>query len=328
MLSAKQSETEDAPVEHYCTLFDSHFLPSGLALLESLERHAKDFHLWVLCMDKVVEDALVRLGSANVSVIPLSDVETSELLAVKKDRTIAEYCWTWTPYIFSVVFQRATSADRVTYLDADLFFFDTPEKLFAELEESGKGVLITRHTFDPRYDTASLHGEFCVQFLIFNRSQGAQNVLRWWQNRCLEWCYALPEPSRFGDQKYLDCWPERFGDVVHVLQRTDRTLAPWNVKLFSRLSPSRKVAPVFFHFHGFRIISSERALLYVNYYVGPTGDEIYDEYLIAIRRAIKSVQELGAPLSPLPMARGTPQWWQYVRQRLMGEIRFASLTGR
>jgi len=85
-------------MEHFVTLFDSKFLPLGMALHDSLMTHAQPFHLWILCMDEMVEKQLKQISLSHVTLIPLKEIETQELLAVKPGRTQGEYCWTLTPF--------------------------------------------------------------------------------------------------------------------------------------------------------------------------------------------------------------------------------------
>jgi hypothetical protein len=243
-------------MEHYVTLFDSNFLPQGLALLESLERHAGDHRLWVLCLDDRTREVLDSSANPNLRTIPLAEVETPELLAVRPGRSRAEYCWTLTPFTPRFVFERDPSARRVTYLDADLFLLKSPRPIFYEFEASGKSVLITEHAFDAEYDQSKTYGRFCVQFMTFVRGE-SDVVRRWWEDRCLDWCFARSEDGKFGDQKYLDDWPERFPTNVHVLSQEDAVLAPWNARRF----PYCKA--IAWHFHGLRIQDSR-----IRWYVG------------------------------------------------------------
>src|SRR6266545_3078720 len=157
-------------VEHFVTLFDSNFLPAGMCLHDSMMEHAYPFHLWIVCMDELVEKQLRHLGLPHVSLIPLREAETNALLAVKGDRAREEYCWTLTPFTPQFVFNRDQSALRVTYLDADIFFFASTRILLDEFEASRKHVLITEHAYAPEYDYTTTCGRFCVQFMTFRRT--------------------------------------------------------------------------------------------------------------------------------------------------------------
>ncbi len=278
-------------VEHFVTLFDSTFLPMALCLHDSLMRQTTMFHLWVVCVDERVEVELVRLNLPNVSLIALAEVETEDLRRVKPERSRGEYCWTVTPFAPGFVFARDPLIERVTYLDADLYFFDRPQKLLQELEESAKHVLITDHAYDPEYDYSATSGRYCVQFMTFRNTPQAREILQWWQDRCIEWCYDRNEPGRFGDQKYLDDWPERFGDSVHVLAQVEKTLAPWNVRYFERRDGSLSAG--FFHFHGFRIVTRRVALLFHHFRIERRGLRLYDEYVKCMRGALKRLAAAG-----------------------------------
>jgi hypothetical protein len=218
-------------VENYVTLFDSFFLPQGLALNASLARYASPYRLWVLCMDSISYEVLKQLALPNVRLIHVEEVETDALRQVKAERSRGEYCWTLTPFTPQFVFDADPTVSRVTYLDADIWIRSNPESLFTELDLSGKQVLITDHAYAPMYDQSHRTGKYCVQFITFRR-EGCEPVRRWWAERCLEWCYSRSEPGRFGDQMYLDRWLVDFPDLVHVSKQLDAFQAPWNAKRF------------------------------------------------------------------------------------------------
>jgi hypothetical protein len=314
----------DAPREHFVTLFDDSFLPIGLALYESLVARARPFRLWVVAIDEDVERHLAQLSLPDVDVIPLSSIESPELLAVKPGRTRAEYCWTLTPFTAQAVFDRDPSALRATYVDADLFFLADPRILLDELDQSGKQVLITEHAYAPEYDRSHDSGRFCVQFLTFDRSDRARAVMRWWQERCLEWCFARYENGKFGDQVYLDQWPALFGDSVHIVRQVEKTLAPWNVRHFAEQSGSR-LDPVFYHFHGLRLLPGRRARLFRFYDVGPAGLAIYDAYSAALARSYGQLDRAGiqTPTHSLPPERYG--WLKALGRRFKGTERFAKI---
>jgi hypothetical protein len=321
---AANEQGAEAHCEHFVTLFDDSFLPIGVALHESLVAHARPFHLWVVTIDEAAERHLAQLALPNLTVIPLRALETPELLAVKPGRNRAEYCWTLTPFTAQAVFDRDPAALRATYVDADLFFLADPRVLLEELDQSGKHVLITEHAYAPEYDRSHDSGRFCVQFLTFDRSDSAREVMRWWQERCLEWCFARYENGKFGDQVYLDQWPALFGDRVHIVRHVEKTLAPWNVRHFSK-ERRAGLNPVFYHFHGLRLLAGRRARLFKFYDIGPAGMAIYDDYLAALGRAYRCLDRAGieTPAHALPPERHG--WLKALGRRLNGTERFAKI---
>lgn len=232
--------------EHYVTLFDSLFLPQGIALHLSMERHVTNYVLWILCVDDEAYTVLSKLQLPNTRLLSLKKLEINSLCCVKEERSKGEYCWTLTPFAPHFVFEADPSITRVTYLDADLWFLKDTVPIFQEFEASGKKVLITDHAYAPEYDYSATSGKYCVQFMSFVK-EGGEIVRKWWEERCLEWCYARYEDGKFGDQKYLDDWPQRFEQLVHILQKPEFTLAPWNATRFPYSDG------IFWHFHSLRI---------------------------------------------------------------------------
>lgn len=237
----------------FCTYFDSRYLARGLALAESLRVHCPDHRLWVLCLDDASYQALRVLALREVVPIPLEAFEAGDvaLLAAKQTRSTIEYYFTCTPSLPLFVLRSDASVQMVTYIDADLFFFSSPEPLFSEM--GGRSIAIVPHRFPAGGRHFERYGVYNVGWLTFRRTEEGLACLRWWRERCLEWCFDREEPGRFADQKYLDDWPDRFASV-HVIRDAGANVAAWNLANH-RVSrgPSGVLIDgeplIFFHFH-------------------------------------------------------------------------------
>jgi hypothetical protein len=224
-------------------------------MYRSLLRHEQNFHLWIICFDDLAYEILDKLILEKVSLVSLAQFEDSELLQVKLQRTWQEYCWTCTPSTLLYVLNTQPNVDVITYLDADLMFFSSPEPIFLEAGEAS--ILLTEHRYSPGFDLSKNSGIYNVQFMMFRRDSQGLTALCWWRDRCIEWCFARIEDNKFGDQKYLDDWTERY-QGVHVLQHLGAGLAPWNALQYSLKNKEESVYVeqdplIFYHFHALTI---------------------------------------------------------------------------
>jgi hypothetical protein len=243
----------------FCTYFDRHYLPRGLVLYQSLKAHCPSFRLWVLCLDQETYRILSRLSLSDLRVINLDDFEKGDeqLLAAKQNRSSIEYYFTCTPSLPLYVLKTCPEIDMITYLDADLFFFADPAPLYHEIGRHS--VAIIEHRFPPHLIGNKQYGIYNVGWISFRRDNSGLSCLRWWRERCLDWCYDRVEEGRFADQKYLDDWPARFQGVV-VLSHKGANLAPWNLGNGDIQVGGNGVlvdgqALIFFHYHGFKRIN-------------------------------------------------------------------------
>lgn len=62
----------------FCTYFDHHYLPRGLALHQSLQAHCPAFELWVLCLSDQCHETLVRLALPGIKLLTLAELEAFE----------------------------------------------------------------------------------------------------------------------------------------------------------------------------------------------------------------------------------------------------------
>jgi hypothetical protein len=248
--------------QYFCTYFDRNYLTRGLALIESLSTHCGDFTMYVVCMDEYTRLALQTLAIPQVQTVPFHEIERQDpdLASCRSKRELVEYIWTSTPAIIRHVLDRYPEITNLVYVDADLLFFSDPINLYDEMGE--KTVLIHEHRFPPRHSSFLLYGRFNVGLLIFKNCPSAREVLCDWRAKCIDWCYARAEDGKFGDQKYLDEWPERF-PCVHVTTNIGVGIAPWNHEQYhyssnERGQPCVNGAPViFYHYHSFKIVHPE-----------------------------------------------------------------------
>ncbi len=215
---------------HYCTYFDSGFLIQGVALLNSLKRHHTGSVLWVLALDDACARLLEALQEPALRIVQLSEVESgdAELKAAKTNRSRVEYYFTLSPCWPRWLLERHPEMDRITYLDADMLFFADPGGYFSEMDFVRASVLITDHRFPHWLAHYNKHGRFNVGILSFRNDVVGRGCLNDWRSRCLAWCYDRLEEGKYADQKYLEDWPERFGEAVLVLGNAGVNAAPWS----------------------------------------------------------------------------------------------------
>src|SRR4051812_41268317 len=117
---------------NFCTLFNVNYLAKGLAMYDSLAANNSSFHLYVFAFDDITYQIVTDKKLSNVTVIKLIDFESEDQLAVKPGRSVAEYCWTCTPFTIKYCIEKY-QLDHCTYLDADLYFYADPQILIDEM---------------------------------------------------------------------------------------------------------------------------------------------------------------------------------------------------
>lgn len=274
----------------FCTYFDKNYLPQGLALYRSLLCHHPDAQLWVLCFDDDTYITLSKMKLQAVKLIKLKDFEDKELKEVKPTRKFYEYYWTSTPSLVLHVFKKDQKATHVVYVDADLYFFQSSQVSFDELDS--KSILITPHRFKPnQLSREQTSGRFNVGYLIFKRDHQGMACLKRWRQQCLDWCYDYASQGRFGDQLYLNEWPNLYPGLV-ISQNTGLNAAPWN-------AASTVPRPLIcYHFHQFRIISKRGFDFSPAYRLSQTViKSVYLPYTKALSRELELVKKTNPKLN-------------------------------
>jgi hypothetical protein len=251
----------------YCTLFNSFYLGRGITMIRSLISVSGDIRIYVLAMDDNTFDILSEQSFEKVYLIHHDDFATEELLTLKKQRTVAEYCWTCTAQLIEYVFENYRE-QICTYIDADLFFYQNPFCLIEEMIKKKCSIQIVEHRFGRGIFANHMRrysGVFCVQFNTFENTDEARRVLKEWGCQCIEYCSSEQDGMTLGDQKYLEDWPEKY-KCVNILENEGGGVAPWNIHKYKGKSYytsgiiniedrySKKIYPlIFYHFHGLEL---------------------------------------------------------------------------
>jgi len=254
-----------------CTLFDQTYLPQGRALLASIRQHEPDARLYVLALDEPTRWAIQSLHLPNMWVISLKEFETDQLKRLRQDRTHTEYCWTL-PAFLTATLLADFDLPHIAYIDADCFLFDALAPLYDEVQNAELAIIPHRFPARLRWrETAN--GIYNVGWVFFRNTQKARQCLQHWCQQVANQCSAQSSRDtyarlRFGDQGYLDTWPEQYG--AHVVQHLGANLAPWNQEQYlyqhiehqhglNIVRPSHSDPLLFYHFHGHRFQNTTRS---------------------------------------------------------------------
>ena len=287
------------PDHAFITLFDRHYLARGLLMARSLLAHLPEARLFVVCLDTATEQFLRQHAHRQIEPIALEALEASDprLPAVKSARSAIEYYFTLAPALPRYLLTMRPELSRVSYLDADLFFYADPTPAFVPVAEAA--ITAIEHRYSPLWDGTRQCGRFNVGWLSFTRSTEALNCLARWQTQCLDYCPDHPDAAAavYGDQLYLDEWPARYPNLG-LIHHPGANLAPWNVRTHRLQAAAGGITVdgqplLFFHFHGLKRMADGVWDTSLNVFATRLDlllrRSIYRPYLQALERAMTEV---------------------------------------
>ncbi len=281
---------------NFCTLFDKNFLLRGLALYESCVTHCgDDFTLWILCMDEESKTLLEKLALPHVKLLTLDDLNDPELMAVRSERNASEFSWTSKSVLMNYLMKDSIPAgEGLAWLDSDQFLFASPHGLYEHMKNSS--IVIVPHRFSPpNPGKESMVGIYNAGWIFIRNDANGRQCLTEWRAQCIEWCYDRKEDGKFGDQPYLNAWPQKYAGVMS-LDWIGVNAGPWNL-------PGKKVRKegeniyldgeslIFYHFHGLRLYLSRSGKLRW-YPVSIINNTIYPPHLRSLERCLARIRSI------------------------------------
>lgn len=308
----------------YGTILDGKFLPQGLALYRSFERHVPRGRFYFFAVDDEAVRLLGRLMLARARIVTPQAIARPELEAQRAWRTFPEYCWASKPLAIRHMLAEGGEGDWACYLDSDMAFFADPEPLIARDDAIG---LFTPHRFSPAFaHFESRVGHHNGGFGAFRCGPDSDRVLERWFQECL----ARPDRERRNnetfDQKIFDrLVAEEPG--VKSLTAVGINLAPWNfdTAVVSQMGgrPTAGGEPLYvYHFQSLRMHSRRLYTLYNSKKPIPAvlRRTVYAPYLRLLRAALGDLSRADPAYVPQTY-RLAPDWKSRAR------VLFEALTG-
>lgn len=279
-------------------------------------------------MDAATYGFLQNANLEKVNLVKLEELERAcpDLTRVRGERGLVEYYFTCKPALIGFLLKTNPRVDRLTYLDADLYFFADHSLLNEELAASS--IAIVEHRFAPNLQSLARTGRYNAGWISIKRDSTGLACVEWWRQRCIEWCYDTPDNGRYGDQGYLDEFSRLFDNVVSIAHK-GANLAPWNIGSFRIGSVDGRVVVdgeplVFFHFHGLRQL---RRWLFDSGFHGyqvsmdkTTKENIYRPYVRLLYQYKKCINGAQGDKAMAPLLGRAPRVQDRGRSRTLVDI--------
>jgi hypothetical protein len=300
----------------FCSIASKDYVIKVLTLYKSLNRRIDNFRLFICCTDEISYNVLKKISPKRITLIPVYEIEkeTPLLINIKKDRNMKEYCWTLKSPVIKYVMDHF-GIQSVMYLDADLYFFDKPDKIFDEW----KDYSILMCTQRGSYELESNHGHYQAGLLGFRRDGYGIPCLSWWKGKCLDWCFDRIDKNnnRWGDQKYLEEWPYEF-KAIKVVKDLGIDAAPWNTAFYNNFTIENKNNEVYvnkdklilYHFGSLDIFPNNEFDLWKLHPVvfnRKLIEYIYNPYLQDIIQTIATLRRKGINTNELIFSKTIPE---------------------
>lgn len=195
----------------FCTYFDGRYAPRALVMLRSLAEVLPEVEVWVLALDgraAALEGHAppgTRFAQPDLIRRP-NGPERGRLMALKP---------AWLAHVLASV----PPGEPLTYVDADMFFLDSPREAVSEAAAHAVALSPQRFT-NPRGD--AFWGRFNAGWIGLRHDAPAHAFLDDWRRDC----DGRLSPT-YSNQKFLDQAAGRPG--VGVLRHPGVNVAHWNV---------------------------------------------------------------------------------------------------
>lgn len=332
----------------FCTIVSYSHLAQARALAESLRDAGNIEPLHILVTDLTPAE---QAAEKTAHLLSISDLGGAGPEAMVYYFDAFELCNALKPFLVSHLIN-AMGAERVIYLDADLWVVGSFASVWSKLDDAS--LLLTPHHLSPPamnlrqvnevevVDLGFLNGGFTA----WKAGPASARILEWMQVRLPVFGFCDRSRCMFVDQKLLPLTLSYFPEAVRVLRDPGLNVAYWNAheRNVTRTDCWRADGHpvVFFHLSGYKLAHPDRACAYLPpeandmlMHVAPWFSEVVAAYgaLLARHQSVHVARpygharfegvELSPPLRRLLYSEGKLDRasWSFWRLRLVEALR-------
>ncbi len=280
-------------LKYFFTIVDYNYILRGITLFRSFQKiKNKNENFIIITTDNKAFEILKNEPSLNI--VNSVELESSELKKIKKSRKINEYCWTLKPIGIDYIFNKFENCKWATYLDSDSMIF----KSFSNEYKESYDVILTPHRSKIDYfkKIEEKVGNFNAGFVAIKNSKNGNKILKFWKDKCLEWCSDIPDSKRYADQKYLNEIARKF-NKVQTKPSLGLNLAPWNIATKeNKLEINKDLIKhlSFYHMQGLKIFNKNIYNLYSDDFLvtNETYKSIYEPYINLLKSTYLEIRQI------------------------------------
>ena len=250
-----------------CTIVSKNYLPMAFVLAKSFKANNPDWDFKILLCDMIDSTDVFKyiFTHREGEVMPLSALlnylEINELEELCFKYTVIEMNTAIKPYFLEYLLK--VNYEKVVYLDPDILVLQK----FDEINEilNTYNIVLIPHILTslpndnkrPTELDIIRAGTYNLGFIALNKSEETIKLLKWWQNKLIDYGFMNVEEGMHVDQKWMDFAPSFF-DKVYILKKKNYNVAYWNLherKVWKNGNTwvVENYPLTFFHFSGFMI---------------------------------------------------------------------------
>ena len=216
------------------SICDEKFIPRAYSMFNSLKTSDYD-EKCLITTDEISDSHKEEFEILGVRVRNLNEIIDKGTLNSINTREKLSFLWTLPALVMKEFLNENSKYTDICYLDADLFFYNKIDHVLNAIPEGN--LAIVPHRFSPRlkkYFKDS--GKFNVSLVFLPVNDLGKKCGTRWAQQVKESCPIIPYYKNgkliYGDQGYLDEWPDIYSENLTILDSPGIGLAPWNLQKY------------------------------------------------------------------------------------------------